>query len=102
MQQRSYMGIDEELLRAVRKVAVEQGREERDVIEDAVRRYLDVPYAEYLRRDREQRKEREFLSLLDRMSNRFELDEDEAMALANAEIRAMREERRPRHEEEQR
>lgn len=104
MQQRSYMGIDGDLLQAVRKVAVEQGRVERDVIEDAVRRYLDSPSVEYFRREREQRKENGFLSLLDRMGSRFDLDEDEAMDLANAEIRAMREERRVDrgHEEGQR
>ena len=94
--QRAYLGIDEELLEAVRKLAAEQGRDEREVIEEALRRYLDAPPAslvEALRREQEQKRERGFMALLDRMSSRFDLDEDEAMELATAEIRAMREER---------
>ena len=97
MQQRSYLGIDDALLESVRKVSAEQGRDEREVIEEAVRRYIDPPSAplvESLRREREQEHDRGFAQLLERMSGRFDLDEDEAMDLATAEIRAMREERR--------
>ena len=95
--QRSYLEIADELLEAVRQLAAEQGRDEREVIEDALRRYLDAPptsIVEALRREQEQRRERGLMALLDRMSSRFELDEDEAMDLATSEIRAMREERR--------
>jgi hypothetical protein len=107
MQQRNYMEIDDRLLEAVRKVAAEQGRDERALIDEAVRRYLDAPSAslvESLRREQELRQEREFVALLGRMSSRFDLDEDEALALANTEIRAMYEERRAARvrEEEQR
>lgn len=94
---RNYLEVDDTLLKAVRKTAVEQGRDEREVIAEALRRYLDTPadaLIESFRRDREQRQEREFTDLLDRMSSRFDLDEDEAMNLATSEIRAMWEERR--------
>lgn len=104
MQQRTYMEIDERLLEAVRKVAAEQDRDEREVIEEAVRRYLDAPYkslAESLRREQELRQERGFIELLDRMSSRFGLDEGEAMDLATTEIRAMREERSAAREREE-
>lgn len=90
------MEIDDRLLEAVRKVAAEQDRNEREVIEEAIRRYLDAPPAslvESFRREQKLRQEREFVALLDRMSSRFDLDEDEAIDLANAELRAMREER---------
>ena len=95
--QLSYLQIDDELLEAVRERASEQDRDEREVIEEAIRRYLDAPPAspvESLRREQELRRERGFMALLDRMNSRFDLDEDEAMDLATSEIRAMREERR--------
>jgi hypothetical protein len=104
VQQRNYMEIDDRLLEAVRKVAAEQGRDERALIDEAVRRYLDAPSAslvESLRREQELRQEREFVALLGRMSSRFNLDEDEAMDLANTEIRAMYEERRTAREREE-
>ena len=46
--------IDDRLLEAVRKEAAEQGRDERALIDEAVRRYLDAPSAslvESLRRE---------------------------------------------------
>jgi len=95
--QRSHLEIDDELLEAVRRRAAEQERDEREVIEDAIRRYLDAPsdsIVEWVRREQESRREQGFMVLLDRMNSRFDLDEDEAMELATAEIRAMREERR--------
>lgn len=103
MQQRNYTEIDDRLLEAVRKEAAEQGRDERALIDEAVRRYLDAPSAslvESLRREQELRQEREFVTLLGRMSSRFDLDEDEAVDLANTEIRAMYEERRAARERE--
>jgi glutamyl-tRNA reductase len=99
------MKINDELVEAVRKVAAEQDRDERDVIEEAIRRYLDAPAAsptESLRQEQSHRKTRRFVALLDRMGSRFDLDEDEAMNLANAELHAMREERRAGREGEQR
>ncbi len=95
--QRSYLEIDDELLEALRKRAADEERGEREVIEEALRRYLDAPLAsvvESLRREQELRREHGFMALLDRMNSRFDLDEDEAMDLATAEIRAMWEERR--------
>ena len=103
MQQRNYTAIDDRLLEAVRKEAAEQGRDERALIDEAVRRYLDAPSAslvESLRREQELSQEREFGALLDRMSSRFDLEEDEAMDLVNTEIRAMYEERRAARERE--
>ena len=97
MEQWTYRGIDESLLEAVRKVAAEQGRDEGAVIEEALRRYLDESAAstiESLNREQERQQKRGFVALLDRMSSRFDLDEEEAMELANSELRAMHEERR--------
>jgi len=105
MQQRNYTDIDDRLLGAVRKVAPEQGRDERAVIEEAIRRYLDAPATspiESLRQKQPHRETRRFVAVLDRMGSRFDLDEDEATALANAELHAMREERRAGREGEQR
>ena len=102
--QRTYMEIDDELLEAVRRRAAEQGRAERDVIEEAIRRYLDGPATspiEALQQEQVHRNTRRFVALLNRMGSRFELDEDEAMDLANAELHAMREERRAGREGEQ-
>lgn len=103
MQQRNYTEIDDRLLEAVRKEAAEQGRDERALIDEAVRRYLDTPSAslvESLRREQELRREREFGALLNRMSSRFDLEEDETMDLVNTEIRAMYEERKAARERE--
>jgi hypothetical protein len=86
MQQRNYTVITDRLLEAVRKEAAEQGRDERALIDEAVRRYLDAPCAslvESLRREQELSQEREFGALLDRMSSRFDLEEDEAMDLVH-------------------
>jgi CheY-like chemotaxis protein len=98
--QRSYLGIDNELLEAVRRLAAEQDRDEREVIEEALRNHLieaEAPTSgalKRLRREQEQQRERDFVVLLDRMSSRFDLSEDAAMDLATSEIQAMREERR--------
>jgi hypothetical protein len=70
MEQRNYMEIDDKLLAAVRTAAAEQGHDERALIEEAVRRYLEDPSAslvESLRREQELHKEREFVALLDYM-----------------------------------
>jgi hypothetical protein len=103
--QRTYTEIDDELLEAVRKVAAEQDRDERDVIEEAIRRYLDAPATspiESLRQEQSHRETRRFVTLLDRMGSRFDFDEDEATDVANAELHAIQEERRAGHEGKQR
>lgn len=79
--------ISKELLGAVRQLAEAQGRSEREVLDEAVRGYLAS-----LRSGR--RDEDYFPALLDRMSSRFDLDEDEALELANEELHAFRRERR--------
>ncbi len=78
--------IGKELLEAVRQLAKAQGRSEREVLDEAVRAYL----ASLGRGQREE----DFPALLDRMSSRFDLDEDEALELANEELHAFRRERR--------
>ncbi len=78
--------ISRELLEAVRQLVRAQGRSEREIMDEAVRDYLAS-----LRRGRH---EEDFPALLDRMSSRFDLDEDEALELANEELHALRRERR--------
>jgi metal-responsive CopG/Arc/MetJ family transcriptional regulator len=97
VQQRTFLEIDERLLEDVRRVAAEQGREEREVLEEAVRSYLGATSStllESVRQEQQRRQTRGFVSLLDRMGSRFALDEEEAMDLANAELREVRAERR--------
>ena len=67
--------LDDEVLDAIRREAARSGRSEDEVVEDAVRRYLGP-------------------SVLDRLSERNRLDEDEAMAIALEEVSAYRQERR--------
>jgi Ribbon-helix-helix protein, copG family len=61
--QRTTVTLDERVLRAVRVKAARTGRRDSEVIEDALRRDLG-------------------LELLERIWERGELDEDEALALA--------------------
>ena len=73
--------IDERLLGQLRELASEQGRSERELLDEAVMSYL-------------QRSDpRRFEELLERMSGRFELSDEEAMRIANEELHAMRRER---------
>jgi archaellum biogenesis protein FlaJ (TadC family) len=76
--------IDAGLLAELRRRAKELGRSEGDLLDEAVRRYL------------ERGDPRRFEELLDRMSSRFDLDEDEAMKIAYEELHAMRRENRER------
>jgi Arc/MetJ family transcription regulator len=72
--------IDEKLLAEIRKLADEQGRSERELLDEAVRRYL------------ERSDPRRFEELLKKMSSRFDLDEAERIAYE--ELHAMRRERK--------
>ena len=74
--------IDERLLAEIRRLAQEQGRSERELLDEAVRRYL------------ERSDPRRFEELLTKMSSRFDLDEDEAERIAYKELHAMRRERK--------
>ena len=67
--------LDPEVLRATRVRAARTGKRDSDVVEDALREHLG-------------------LAVTDRIRSRFDLDEDEAMRLANEEVHAMRRERR--------
>lgn len=77
--------IDEGILDAVRRAAGEDGRPEDEVIEEALRRYFGL----------------RGLAVLDEIAETQEaagvtIDEDEAMRLAVAEVRAVRAERAQR------
>jgi hypothetical protein len=67
--------LDPEVLRATRIRAARTGKRDSDVVEDALREYLG-------------------LAVIDRIRSRFDLEEEEAMRIANAELHAMRRERR--------
>lgn len=89
--ERTETKISQDLLEEVRRRAAEEGRDEAEVIEDAVSRYLREmrqpepgSITEVLERMRDWRKERGIP----------ELSEEEAMKLANEELRAYRRERR--------
>ena len=74
--------IDEKLLAEIRRLAQEQGRSERELRDEAIRRYL------------ERSDPRRFEELLKKMSSRFDLDEDEAERIAYEELHAMRRDRK--------
>ena len=74
--------IDGALMAKLRELAEEQGRTERELLDEAVRHYLE--------RSDPQR----FEELLERMSSRFDLSEDEAERIAYEELHAMRHERK--------
>lgn len=76
--------ISPDLLSAVRGVAREQGRPEREIVDEAVRGYLASLGGG---------SSDDFRALLDRMSGQFDLNADEAMKLAIEEQRAYRRER---------
>ena len=68
--------IDEELLRTAKVRAARSGKRDYEVFEDALRAYL------------------EFDELIERVRSKSDLSEEEAIELANAEVRAHRAERR--------
>ncbi|CAN5277293.1 hypothetical protein BH18ACT10_BH18ACT10_15720 [soil metagenome] len=74
--------VDGALMVKLRELADEQGRTQRELLDEAVRHYLK-------RSD-----PRRFEELLERMSSRFDLSEDEAERLAYEELHAMRRERK--------
>lgn len=74
--------IDDKLLAEIRRLAKEQDRSERDLLDEAVRSYL------------ERSDPRRFEELLEAMSSRFDLDEEEAERVAYEELHAMRRERK--------
>jgi hypothetical protein len=67
--------LDPEVLRATRVRAARTGKRDSDVVEEALREYLG-------------------LAVVDRIRARFDLDEKEAMRIANEELHAMRRQRR--------
>lgn len=69
--------LDPDVLRATRVRAARTGKRDSDVVEEALREYLGI-------------------GLLERIWERADLSEDEAMKLANDELHAMRAERRGR------
>ncbi|HUG16237.1 MAG TPA: hypothetical protein VMM78_14630 [Thermomicrobiales bacterium] len=83
------MYLDPDLVRAAQARAVTEGRRDYEIVEDALRTYL-TPL------DREASRAA-LRAMLDRLATRNEpLSDDEAMALANEELHAMRAERRQR------
>ncbi len=75
--------LDDRMLAVVRKLAVDEGVSESQVLIDALRRYFGL----------------RGLAVLDRVAARQEtpLSDKEAMVLATSELRAMREERKQAH-----
>lgn len=84
MVEKQRIEISAELLEELRRGAREQGRPEEELLEEAVRRYL------------ERSDPRRFEELLERMSSRFDLDDEEAERIAYEELHAWRRERRGR------
>lgn len=83
--QKSTYYLAEDIRTATKVAAVAGHRSESDVVEDALRSYLQTDEAE---------RERESLrALMDRVAARSNLSEEEAMRVANEELRAMRTER---------
>lgn len=86
--QKSTYYLTEDVRAATKVAAVAGKRSESDVVEEALRRYL--------RSDDAARDLQSVREVMDRVSARFNLSEDEAMQFANDELHAMRAERRQR------
>lgn len=86
--QKSTYYLTEDIRAATKLAAVAGNRSESDVVEEALRRYLRTPEAE--------RGLDAIRELMDRVSARSALSEDEAMGIANEELHAMRAARRQR------
>lgn len=86
MAEKQQTEINAELLEELRRKAKEQGRPESELLEEAVRRYLKLPssLAELFEEADRWQRERGIEPLSD----------EEALALANEELHAMRRERR--------
>lgn len=86
--QKSTYYLAEDIRTATKVAAVAGNRSESDVVEEALRRYLQS--------DEAQRGRDSIRALMDRVSARFDLTEDQAMRIANEELHAMRAERKNR------
>ena len=86
--QKSTYYLTEDIRTATKVAAVAGNRSESDVVEEALRRYLRTPEAE--------RGLDSIRELMDRVSARSSLSEEEAMRIANEELHAMRGARRQR------
>lgn len=82
------MYVDEDVLTATKVLAAGRGDSESQVVEDALRAYLDAGRLEVARE--------ELQALMDRLrlAGRGHLDDDQAMAIAVEEVRAVRASRR--------
>lgn len=80
--------IDEGLIREIRRLAEEQGRPERELLDEAVRRYLDEQNPGSLEELFEE------AAHWQRERGVKPLSDEEAMRLADKELHAMRRERR--------
>ncbi len=78
--------LEPELLSATKTLAASSGRHEYEIIEDALRAYM--------RSEEAARARRELRELLDRVAERSELSDEEAMQIAVSEVHAHRRERR--------
>lgn len=74
--------LDPDVLTATKVLAAARSQSESQVVEDALRAYLGNGELDAARA--------ELRSLMDRIAGRSELDDDEAMALAVEEVRAVR------------
>jgi hypothetical protein len=83
--QKSTYYLAEDVRTATKVAAVAGHRSESAVVEEALRRYLQSDEAEIARES--------IRALMDRVSARSTLSEDEAMKIANEELHAMRAER---------
>lgn len=83
--QKSTYYLAEDIRTATKVAAVAGHRSESDVVEEALRRYLQTDEAERARES--------LRALMDRVASRSNLSEEEAMRIANEELHAMRTER---------
>ncbi|UNX54735.1 hypothetical protein MF406_00005 [Georgenia sp. TF02-10] len=74
--------LSSEVLTATKALAAARGCSESQVAEDALRAYLRASEAEAARAD--------LRSLMDRLAQRTDLDDDTAVAVAVEEVRAVR------------
>jgi len=83
--QRATIYLDEDIRAATKLAAAARKTSESDVVEEALRQFL--------RTEEGVRARSEILEMMERVWARSTLSEDEAMALANEELHAMRAER---------
>jgi hypothetical protein len=78
--------LESELLSATKALAASSGRREYEIVEDALRAYMCSEQAAQARQ--------ELRDLLDRVAERAQLSDEEAMQIAVDEVHAHRRERR--------